>query len=204
MPLFPKQKDLFPQEELLSMSVNAFIMLFSAVPLALFIGGLSYGMYSYGLYKMAGNTGITPAFLAWVPLLRLYTLGQLADRYNSTVEKQSVYRFLLPGLRILGGLLSTLWVFTTAVYATSLGARAGSFLIFVLVLLGLILILGSRILELLCYHKTFCDFEPENAVLYLILAVIGLEWIPLFFCRNNVPVGIAGHCRPRQPRYNVK
>ena len=47
------------------------------------------------------------------------------------------------------------------------------------------------------------NYEPEYSVLYLILCILGLEWIPMFLCRNNVPVGIAGHCHPRQPRYNV-
>ena len=59
-----------------------------------------------------------------------------------------------------------------------------------------------RVMELICCYKTFCDFEPEYSVLYLILSILGLEWIALFLCRRNVPVGIAGHCHPRQPRYN--
>ncbi len=179
----------------------AFMTLFSAVPLALLVYGLSYAMYSYGLYKMAGNTGVKPAVLAWVPWLRLYTLGQLADRYNSSLGKKSAYRFVLPGLR----LVSLLFLLLTAM------------LIFTVYLIGfsvhgLVALLGisgagfaamvCRVLELVCCYKTFCDFEPEYSVLYLILGVLGLEWIPLFLCRRNVPVGIAGHCRPRQPRYN--
>ena len=84
------------------MSASAFVTLFSAVPLALFISIAAYAMYSYGLYKMADNTGIKPTFMAWIPLLRLYILGQMADRYNSTVEKRSAYRFLLPLLRLIG------------------------------------------------------------------------------------------------------
>lgn len=179
----------------------AFMTLFSAIPLTLLVYGLSYAMYSYALYKMADNTGVKPASLAWVPGLRLYTLGQLADRYNASIGKRSAYRFILPGLRLLVIPL----LFATAVlvflsYLTGFGVD------------GLIVVLGtvtasmvafvSRVLEMLCYYKTFCDFEPEYSVLYLILSILGLEWVALFLCRQNVPVGIAGRCRPRQPRYH--
>lgn len=184
------------------MIVGEFIMLVSAVPLALFVSVAVYVMYSYGLYKMADNTGLKPTFMAWIPLLRLYILGQMADRYNSTIEKRSTYRFLLPLLKLVGvgfGVLATVSLFF--VYLTGIGADA------IVALLGagsvLFAELVCRILEFFCYYKTFCDYEPEYSVLYLILSVLGLEWIPIFLCRNNVPVGIAGHCHPRQPRYNV-
>lgn len=183
------------------MSISAFTI-FSAFPFAFFVALGSYVMYSYGLYHMADHTGVQPAFLAWIPLLRLYTLGQLADRYGTTKGKNSVYRLLLPVLRLMGivfsimlliGILSIFWT----------GYRtAGRMAVFFGILCGLFTLV-SRILECLCYYRVFCDYEPEYAVPYLILCIINLEWVPLFLCRNNVPVGIAGHCRPRQPRYNV-
>lgn len=179
----------------------AFMTLLSAVPLTLLVYGLSYAMYSIGLYKMADNTGAKPAALAWIPWLRLYTLGQLADRYNSSQGKKSIYRFALPGLRLLsllfllltsGGLFATYLIgFGTGGLIFLLGISAAGFAT-----------MACRIMELIAYYKIFCDFEPEYSVLYLILSILGLEWIPMFLCRRNVPVGIAGHCRPRQPRYN--
>ena len=183
------------------MSASAFVTLFSAVPLALFISIAAYATYSYGLYKMADNTGIKPAFMAWIPLLRLYILGQMADRYNSSVEKRSAYRFLLPLLRLIGVGFGVL--ITVSLVATWLIGINASILL--LLCSGVVALseLACRILELLCYYKTICDYEPEYSVLYLILCILGLEWIPMFLCRNNVPVGIAGHCHPRQPRYNV-
>ena len=182
------------------MSIVA-MTLFSAVPLTALICGLSYAMYSYGLYKMAGNTGAKPALLAWLPCLRLYTLGQIADRYNRSIGKGSIYRFAMPGLRLLSllfTLLTSAALFVT--YLTGWGADA------IVALLGISGVsfasMVCRVMELICCYKTFCDFEPEYSVLYLILSILGLEWIALFLCRRNVPVGIAGHCHPRQPRYN--
>lgn len=184
------------------MHVNAFITLFSAVPLAFFVGIAAYVMYSLGLYRMSYNTGLKPAILAWFPGFRLYILGQMADRYNSTQQKRSIYRFLLPGLRLIGGALAlVILVCAVSVYLTGWGFVMGP--VAFLGILGGIESAATRILELLCYYKTFCDYEPEYSVLYLVFCILGLEWIPMFLCRNNVPVGIAGHCRPRQPRYNV-
>jgi len=184
------------------MSVSAITMLFSAVPLALLVSAAAYVMYSSGLHRMAENTGVKPSWLAWVPCLRLFTLGQLADRYNSSIGKSSIYRILLPALNVASWGVS--FVGGTLLLATYLTGWGSSILFGALfTALGSILTLAAKIIELISYYKTFSDYEPEYSVLYLILCLIRLEWVAIFLCRNNVPVGIAGHCRPRQPRYNV-
>lgn len=183
------------------MSIHAFTVL-SAFPFTLLVALGTYVMYSYGLHEMAENTGLEPSMLAWVPLLRLYTLGQLADRYNASEDKNSLCRFILPVLRAV----NTALAFSTMITMISTfvtGYNLNGILSVIAALLTAVAALACRIVELLCYYKTFRDYEPEYSVLYLVLCIIGLEWIPLFLCRNNVPVGIAGHCRPRQPRYNV-
>lgn len=184
------------------MSVAAFTMLFSAVPLTLFVTAAAYVMYSSGLHRMAENTGVKPSWLAWVPCLRLFTLGQLADRYNSSIGKTSIYRVLLPALSIAGwGVSFVGGVLLLALYLTGWSSNMllGAFF----AALGGFLAAAAKIIELIAYYKTFSDYEPEYSILYLILCIIRLEWAAIFLCRNNVPVGIAGHCRPRQPRYNV-
>ena len=150
----------------------AFMTLFSAIPLTLLVYGLSYAMYSYALYKMADNTGVKPASLAWGPGLRLLVIPLL---FATAVL---VFLSYLTGFGVDGLIVV-------------LGTVTASMVAFV-----------SRVLEMLCYYKTFCDFEPEYSVLYLTLSILGLEWVALFLCRRNVPVGIAGRCRPRQPRYH--
>ncbi len=175
------------------MSTTGLLTFLSAVPILSFLGIAAYIMYSMGLYSMARNTGVSPAIFAWIPLLRLYTLGQIADRYNGSIGKGSSYRFLLPVLRLLEWVLLFL-----SLSSLIIGFAFGGVL--VLLACGLLQTL-IFILEQLCYYKTFCDFEPEKSILYLIFSVFGLEWIALFLCRNNMPVGVAGHQYPRQPRY---
>lgn len=184
------------------MSLSAITMLFSAVPLTLFVTAAAYVMYSSGLHRMAENTGVKPSWLAWVPCLRLFTLGQLADRYNSSEGKTSIYRVLLPALNIIGWSISFVGgILLSVVYLT--GWAGSMFLGAGFAALGGIVALAAEIMELICYYKTFSDYEPEYSVLYLILCLVRLEWVAIFLCRNNVPVGIAGHCRPKQPRYHV-
>jgi len=72
------------------MSVSAITMLFSAVPLALLVSAAAYVMYSSGLHRMAENTGVKPSWLAWVPCLRLFTLGQLADFLGSWLPETRI------------------------------------------------------------------------------------------------------------------
>lgn len=184
------------------MSLSAVTMLFSAVPLTVFVTAAAYVMYSSGLHRMAENTGVQPSWLAWLPCLRLFTLGQLADRYNFSIDKNSCYRLLLPVLSVASWGLS--FVGSLLLFSTYMLGWGGSLLLGGLfTALGAVLALALEIVKIIAYYKTFSDYEPEYSSLYLILCVIRLEWVAIFLCRNNVPVGIAGHCRPRQPRYNV-
>lgn len=192
------------------MSTFSVITLLSAVPIVMIVSVISYILYSMGLYGMADHTGINSAFFAWIPGLRLITVGQAADRYNDSVGKQSMYRVILPSLRAVGFLIGTFSSALCAAWATGLALpfrvpvsygmtmTAGA-----LAVLAAALSLATRVCELICYYKIFCDYEPSNAVLYEILCILQLEWVAVFLCRNNVPVGIAGHCRPRQPRYQT-
>lgn len=182
----------------------------SALPITsiLFVG--KYVLYSWGLYGMADHTGIRPSWLAWIPVFRLYTAGQLADRYNQSQNKRSCYRFLLPCFNAIGWILlvmSVCFFFASFIQFFQWRGRASDvsfFLAAIFFTVSGFLIIAKRILELICYYKIFCDYEPSNSALYTILCVLKLECIALFLCRNNVPVGIAGRCHPRQPRYNIQ
>lgn len=193
------------------MSTFSVITLLSAIPIVVIVSVISYVLYSLGLYSMADHTGIDNAFLAWIPGLRLITVGQLADRYNDSIGKQSMYRVILPALLAVGLVTGSISSVLYAAWFTGLAipfrvpatyglaATAGA-----LAVLAAAVSLAARICELICYYKIFCDFEPSNAALYEILCVLQLEWVAVFLCRNNVPVGIAGRCRPRQPRYQTE
>ena len=174
------------------MSVFAIL---SAVPFTFFVSLGIYVMYSNALYRMSDNTGINSSILAWVPFARLFTLGQLADRYNDSVNIKSYYRFILPVLKIAEKVFQLCLLIEVFLLEYIIETY------FIFGTLCIITTLAMRVLELICYYKVFSDFEPNCVVPYVILCVFGLEWIAMFLCRNNVPIGIAGHCRPKQPRY---
>ena len=180
-------------------SYFTFIPILSALPITAILTVGAYVLYSIGLYGMADHTGIYPSWMAWVPILRLYTLGQLADRYNgSTEQKQTCYRLILPCLRLSFPILSV-----SMLTMILMGWTIDNLIVLTAFLLMILFTIAVRVVELICYYKAFCDYEPTNAVVYTVLSIFRLEWLALFLCRNNVPVGIAGRCRPKQPRYNV-
>ena len=169
----------------------------SIVPFTFFVSLGTYVMYSYALNRMADNTGINSSILAWIPIARLFTLGQLADRYNNSLEIHSYYRFILPVTKIVEKVFQICLVVGTIFMGYGM---KGHIMFWIICVTSAFML---RILELICYYKIFKDFEPNYVIPYMILCLFGLEWISMFLCRNNVPVGIAGHCRPRQPRYCV-
>jgi Ca2+/Na+ antiporter len=163
---------------------------------------------------MADSAGLSKTFVGiiLVPIIgnaaehSSAILMALRNKMNAAVEialgsSLQIILFVVPVLILLSllfTLLTSAALFVT--YLTGWGADA------IVALLGISGVsfasIVCRVMELICCYKTFCDFEPEYSVLYLILSILGLEWIALFLCRRNVPVGIAGHCHPRQPRYN--
>lgn len=176
--------------------MNIFAILL-AVPFAFFVSLGTYVMYSYALSRMADNTGIKCSILAWIPFARLFTLGQLADRYNNSLIIRSYYRFILPLTKVVEKVFQ-ICLFIGTIF---MGYGMKGHIMFWIICVTAAFML--RVLEFICYYKIFSDFEPNYVIPYMILCLFGLEWIAIFLCRNNVPVGIAGHCRPKQPRYNV-
>ncbi len=55
--------------------------------------------------------------------------------------------------------------------------------------------------SVLADYWLYTDFEPSMAALSTILSVLRLDGIAKFLIRGNVPVGVAGVCIPKQPKY---
>ena len=186
--------------------VPYFVVMISAMPITSLVSIAIYVFRSLGLYSMAENTGISHPWMAWVPFVRQYLLGRLADRYAASQGQQTSYRIFMPAIQCGGVALVTMgaisWVVRIVLWPNSSLAR--DLLSFLgLVALWLVIMAASAVITVLGCYKVFLDYEPTSAVAYTVLAFFGLDWIPLFLCRNNVPTGIAGHCSPKQPRYQV-
>lgn len=170
----------------------------------------AYVFSGLGMYRMAHNTGLGREWMAWVPFCREYLLGSLADRWEQGCRSRVThYRYILLGLTVVPLLLELVAFaqFTSVVTGWIVlgGSYPGATLVGLLVTAGLLGLLAivQRVVYLIAYYKTMRDFEPSRAGIYTLGALLGFGWLFLFFCRNNVPVGIAGRQEPNQPRYDT-
>lgn len=185
-------------------SIWASTLLFSCL-----LGLAGYIFSALGMYNMARNTGLGREWMAWVPFCREYLLGALADRWEQGCRNRATYyRYILLGLTVVPLLLElvALAQFVSAVTGWLVlgGGHPGAALVGLLATAGLIILLelARTVVYLMAYYKTMRDFEPSRAGIYTLGALLGFGWLFLFFCRNNVPVGIAGRVEPNQPHYD--
>lgn len=190
-----------------------FTLFFALWPMImLFSTAISIGVYvlqSFGLYSMANNTGMKNPWLAWIPFCNSFVLGSMADRYNLNAHnKQTKYRIILVVAQVaiipVTYILTFFSVFSILMVPTNeeslLGAVGGLVLALLIIF---VMSIATTVLYLVCYHKMFMDYEPSRATGYTVAAFFGFGFIPLFISRNNVPVGIAGVCNPKQPKYDT-
>lgn len=177
-----------------------------------FWGIAAYVLSGIGMYSMANNTGMKNPWMAWVPFCREYLLGSMADRYNANVTgRQSKLRIWLTVVNAvqlpivwLGAFFiafSTLFTMNSYHAEEAILSMLGGVLLLLLIVLALVI--ACTVLYLICFYKTFQDYEPSRAAGYTVAAFFGFGAIPLFISRNNVPVGVSGHYEPKQPHYNV-
>lgn len=180
--------------------------------LSFFVSIGFYVLSSLGLYSMASNTGVSNPWLAWIPFANLFLLGSMADRCNlNTAGKNTKYKIILPVLNLAIIPVSYFMVFmaimqsafTEEYYGYGGDPLAGIGSLLAMVFIILIFACANFVFYLICYNKLFQDFEPSRAAIFTVVAFFNFACIPLFMCRNNVPVGIAGVCEPLQPKYNV-
>ncbi|WMJ21857.1 hypothetical protein RBG61_07540 [Paludicola sp. MB14-C6] len=164
-----------------------------------------------------------------MPVARYYLLGNIADHINKCKGKKTSYRKKLVGLycAVIGMIILSCIVFLLHVLGIYLGLEITTFIrsrgIFPVLLLLLyfaliILYLVACVFKFIASYQIYCDYDPNNAVLYLILSIIFraiiLQSIFLFVIRNKPSLSIyyaqqyqhymqnqQAYCNPQQP-YN--
>lgn len=166
---------------------GVFGLVFSLAGIALYV------LRSYGVYKMAKNTGMREAWLAWIPFLHEYLCALMGDRTRMAQNKPA---FIRKGMVMLAMIYVLLRIFSP--FLRSL------FLIgWVYSILSGLSSLALLVVAVVADYWLFMDFEPSMAALFSILSVFRLDGIAKIIVRDNVPVGVAGLCSPKQPKYGV-
>ena len=150
---------------------------------------LMFALRAVGLYTIAKRRGVKSPWMAWVPVADQYLLGNISDQYRYVTKGQiKKKRRLLLALNIgmcvlciLSGVLALISMVGVFVGAASNAGGLEAFLTFILpgiasVLLGLsatVVAIAWAIFRSWALYDLFLSCDPNNAVLYLVLSIVG-------------------------------
>ena len=166
---------------------------------------LSLAVYVFSalaIYTIAQRRGIRHPWMAWVPLINVWTLGSISDQYRYVAmgEVRNKRKVLLT-INILNFILASVAVIHMIVTIVRMVMGEMSFgyeeevvweILSCLLWFVPVLILGiaAFIVEILALYDLYTSCDPANKVLYLVLSLIpGINQITrplfLFLCRNQ-------------------
>lgn len=160
---------------------------------AILIAG--YILCALGLQTLAKRRTIPCPWLAWIPVVNAWTIGNLADDYDEKCGINRNFRTLLLVTNILTMGIGFFAIPMTVVMTMFLenGHIAdekflvGYFIIFYVVVI-ILSIVGTlaQIMTYICLYKIFESTRPEKAVKYMILSLLVplAQQICIFLCRN--------------------
>lgn len=176
---------------------------------------LSVGTYvltALGLYTIAQRRGINKPWLAWIPVVNVWTLGCISDQYRYVVkgEKKSKRKVLI-GLNIAQAVcvlvffvLMIVMIVDVAGMAMAnpseqeiitavLGSMGGMLLMFI-PMVGISL--ATTIITYMALYDVYTSCDPKNNVTFLVLSILFSITQPFFiFFSRKKDLGMP----PRRP-----
>ena len=177
----------------------------SAFSLLLSVG--TYVLTALGLYTIAQRRGINKPWLAWIPVVNVWTLGCISDQYRYVVHGQERNaRGKLLKLGIIGA-SGTMIVSFIAGIVVGLGFTEASEEVMLVPALLLILLcyalLAVLAVYLVAYYKAMFDLyrscDPKKSLVFLLVSIFVTYPGPffLFACRNK-DLGMPPRQEPEQ------
>lgn len=173
---------------------------------AVFSSALNIAVYvltALGLYTIAKRRGIRKPWLAWIPVVNVWTLGSISDQYRYVVkgESKSKRKILLTLSIIMAVIYVVIIILGIAILGNVIfGAmnRISDYQLMnkimgpVLGLLGMCVpLVGVAIAHAILYYMALYDVytscDPNNNVMFLVLSIVFNVTKPffLFFSRNK-------------------
>jgi hypothetical protein len=173
-------------------------VLISIVELALYI------LRAIGVMTMAGRRGLQNAWMVWIPVVGVYTIGQIADDIQAREGNRTYFRWLLLGGQLVSFVLSVvsgyaavsnfmgmIESFNSYGYGDSPYSMVTPFYMFMNLLGGPASLIGFGvyIITLISLYYIYKCYKPESSTAYTVLSVIFpfLQSIFPFILRNNQP-----------------
>ena len=119
---------------------------------------IGYIFQSLAFYKFMQDRNLDNAFLAWIPVVRAYTIGKVYDDINEKQGKKTNFSIIL-------------LILNCAYWAYLLGLSKMLDISFLGVGVSLGLPIAIFVLQLICYNLIFKTYTPNNSS-YFVLTVI--------------------------------
>ncbi len=130
--------------------------------------GLAIGLYilnSLGLYALAKNRGLDNCWLAWIPIINLYLIGELTGN-------------------VMWGIKESRWILVLAPFVIGFITMTG-----IGVIISFPLSIAYSVYYFMVLFRLYRIYNQNNAVLFLILAILFPVTRPIwiFIIRNKQP-----------------
>ena len=191
--------------DIVGVAVGALVLILAFYGILLLCGVALYVLKALGLYTVAQRREIKHTWMAWVPVLNLWTLGSLSDQYQYVVKRR--FRSNRKWLLILSALSAVLSIVCSGLYTGGVVSALlrlpaiGDYeeLMYMLryqpVLMtaagvGLVLSAVNLLLTVLRWtslYDLYASCRPEKKVLYTLISVLFPVTVPffLFACRDK-------------------
>lgn len=173
---------------------RVFLIALAAVAAVLVLGVLSYVFHAVGLSKIAKRRVVSGRWMAWFPLLDLWLLGNVCDRYLMEVKgKESHKRKTLLGLTIALlalGVISSILGFAAG-FMAGMEMAVGLWLavaVLVISVASLVLAVILLVQNYIVYYHIYYSCNPDSAAVLTVFSVLFPMIIPfvMFALRNKV------------------
>lgn len=170
------------------------------------LGVLVYVLQALALYTIAKRRGLKKPWLAWIPIVNVWTLGEISDQYQYLVKGQvKNKRKILLGLLIaisalsLAVLFAALWLIagalmlslgallqeglTETVLLTLVQEHLGTLLMICLLSVPIgILAAVYAVFFYMALYDVYRSSDPVNSTLYLVLSLVGNVVVDGAYC----------------------
>ena len=184
--------------------VSSIMSMLSSIP-GMLISLATYIAVAYSLYTIATRRGIGNPWLAWIPVVNVWTLGAIADDYQLKVNGQKkARRKVLLGLEIATAVLAAILIalcvamvvgllanmnYETGEISEDMTMTLGLSVVGMLLLALPLMVVGiiKVVFQYIAYYEVFKSCDPGSAVLYLVLSIVISICHPIFMflCRNK-------------------
>ena len=154
------------------------------------LAAVGYVLNAVSLFKLAKRRGIGSPWIAWVPVLQMWTLGSIVDGYQlQTCGKRTFQRWVLAFWNVLAALAEgwiAVQVLKFIIVMMSGGISMKGFSLRWLLVAWTVMAVMA-VLKHIALYKLYRSCKPSRSVVYLVLGILvpASQILFVFFCRNK-------------------